>query len=134
MAQPIVMAHFILQVRNILFLISIVFNSLLLFPSDSPYPVTNVRYNSEFGLHNFTILLEWDYPAYDGGTPITHYSILINGGIQQYHVVSTRTHEVQLLYSKPVNVSIIAHNCVGSSDVVSMQLFAGINKCFTSKM
>lgn len=104
---------------------------MYIFVSDSPFPVTNVRYSSEFGLHNFTISLEWDYPPYDGGTPITHYSILINGGLQQYHVVSTRTHEVQLLYNKPVNVSIIAHNCVGSSDVFSIQLFnEGINKCY----
>ena len=66
-------------------------------------------------------LLQWDYPDYDGGTPVTHYSIHINSGIQQ--TTSETSYEAEFVYNTTVNVSVTAYNCVGHSDPIIVQIF-----------
>ena len=77
--------------------------------------------NIELGQQTFKVLFQWGYPDFDGGTPITHYSIEIDNGIQQN--TSQTSYEAEFIYNTTVNVSVTAHNCVGCSDSFVVQIF-----------
>ena len=79
------------------------------------------RYSIVLGQLSFTAILQWEYPHYDGGTPITHYSIQIEDRIQ--HNTSKTSFKADFAYNTPVNVTLIAHNCVGHSDPFIAQIF-----------
>ena len=88
---------------------------------DSPSPVTMFKKIIELGQQTFTALFRWEYPDFDGGTSVTHYSIKIDNGIQQN--TSRTSFETEFLYNTTVHVSVTAHNCVGYSDPFTVQIF-----------
>ena len=88
---------------------------------DSPSPVTMFRHSIELGQQTLMALLQWGYPVFDGRTPITHYSIQINTGIQQNTLKTS--YEAKFVYNTSANVSVTAYNCVGHSEPVSIQIF-----------
>ena len=88
---------------------------------DFPSPVAMFRNSIKLGQQTFMALLHWDYPDFDGRTPITHYSIQINNGIQQN--TSETSYEAEFIYNTTANVSVTAHNCVGHSDSITVRIF-----------
>ena len=73
----------------------------------------------QYGRDSVTVTVQWDPPEYDGGT-LVNYTITISPGLSQ-NTTNERSVTVPLSYNVPHTVSVLATNCIGSSNT-SMEI------------
>ena len=93
-------------------------------PSAPQNPTPMVHY----GPHNITIVVQWDHPQSDGGTPADNYTIsLIGPGA--VHISTTTSFQAMttfiLDYNEEYTVNIAATNCAGTGGAVSLIISEG---------
>ena len=93
-------------------------------PSAPQNPTPMVHY----GPHNITIVVQWDHPQSDGGTPADNYTIsLIGPGA--VHISTTTSFQAMttfiLDYNEEYTVNIAATNCAGTGGAVSLNISEG---------
>ena len=93
-------------------------------PSAPQNPTPTVHY----GPHNITIVVQWDYPQSDGGTPVDNYTISLIGP-EAVHNSTTTSFQAMITfildYNEEYTVNIAATNCAGTGGAVSLNISEG---------
>ena len=99
------------------------------FPSPAPpSPPQQPRYSvSQYQLNNFTVAVQWESPASDGGVDIDSYT-LTGAGITTLPVLSNEplTATLTLSYNEMHMVRLTASNCAGESTASVVTIHEGI--------
>ena len=79
----------------------------------------------DYRQHNFSIIISWDEEEEESGEVVDEYRILTN---TTDHFISTNTTTVVLEgeYNIPLQITLSAVNCAGSSAEVTEQLIIGM--------
>ena len=88
----------------------------------SPLPPQNIRQTTTLGQDNYTVVIEWNTPFYNGGAPVDFYTVKSNTSEE---VTVNLRYTFILTNNSVVSVSITTHNCAGDSDPVTLH----IEKC-----
>ena len=98
-------------------------NSLCTGPPSPPANVMIVL--TDYNTHNFSIIISWDEEEEESGGVVDEYRILTN---TTDHFISTNTTTVVLEgeYNIPLQITLSAINCAGSSAEVTEQLIVGM--------
>ena len=101
-------------------------------PSGLPSPpqspnISTIQYASQ----NITVVIQWGYPQYDGGSPVDNYTVILvgPGAVQLSTTITASVHAMTTLlldYNKEYSVNIAATNCVGTGGIVSLNILKGI--------
>ena len=97
-----------------------------LFTVGPPSPPANVMFEvGDYHTHNFSIIISWDEEEEESGEVVDEYRILTN---TTDHFISTNTTTVVLEgeYNIPLQITLSAINCAGSSAEVTEQLIVGM--------
>jgi len=95
--------------------------TLLGLPSAPQNPTPTVHY----GPHNITIVVQWDYPQSDGGTPVDNYTVFLIGPGAVHNSTTTNFQAMTtfiLDYNEEYTVNIAATNYVGTGGAVSLNI------------
>ena len=109
--------------KNVLFSLNkLILNSHC---TDPPSPPANVMVVGDYHPHNFSIIISWDEEEEESGEVVDEYRILTN---TTDHFISTNTTTVVLEgeYNIPLQITLSAINCAGSSAEVIEQLIVGM--------
>jgi len=93
-------------------------------PSLPQNPTPNVLY----GPQNITIVVQWDYPQSDGGTPADNYTVSLIGPGTVHNSTTTSFQAMTIFildYNEEYTVNIAATNCAGTGGVVSLNISEG---------
>ena len=93
-------------------------------PSAPQNPTATVHY----GPHNITIVVQWDYPESDGGTPADNYTVSLIGPGAVHNSTTTSFQAMTtfiLDYNEEYTVNIVATNCAGTGGAVSLIISEG---------
>ena len=100
----------------------------ILLPSVLPSSPLIHGINVSYGIAEFSVRLQWQYPSDDGGAIIDNYTFklyqndalieILNTSILEYNVVD-------LNYTTNYSVSISAVNCAGAGNPIMQHIFEG---------
>ena len=93
----------------------------------APDPPTGMMLRTKnFKTGNFSIIISWDEEEEESGEVVDEYKILTN---TTDHFISTNTTTVVLEgeYNIPLQITLSAINCAGSSAEVTEQLIVGMH-------
>ena len=97
-------------------------------PSVPQKPTPNVHY----GPHSITIVVQWDYPQSDRGTPVDNYTVSLIGPGSVHNSTTTSFQAMTtfiLDYNEEYTVNIAGTNCAGPGGAVSLNISEGTHIC-----